>query len=93
MYAIHNMCLQFVVNMEYKIKIECKWNQYEIGIVKSNALANLVDFEKAVDSWYQEKDSFVSESGEVENWQGGDKTKMYEEIKTRLREMKNTDIY
>jgi hypothetical protein len=56
-------------------------------------LANLVDFEKAVDSWYAEKDSFVSESGEIESWGGGDKTKMYEEIKTRLQEMKNTDIY
>ena len=85
MYSIHNM--------EAKIKLEGKWEQYEKGIVKSNALANLVDFEKAVDSWYAEKDSFVSESGEIESWGGGDKTKMYEEIKTRLQEMKNTDIY
>jgi hypothetical protein len=50
-------------------------------------------FEMAVDAWYKEKDSFVSESGEIESWGGGDKTKMYEEIKTRLQEMKNTDIY
>ena len=86
-------CLECVVNMEAKIKLEGKWEQYERAIVKANALASLVDFEKAVDSWYAEKESFVSESGEVENWQGGDKTKMYEEIKTRLQEMKNTDIY
>ena len=69
MYSIHKMCLECVVNMEAKIKLEGKWEQYE------------------------EKDSFVSESGEIENWGGGDKTKMYEEIKTRLQEMKNTDIY
>lgn len=93
MYSIHKMCLDCVIEMEAKIKLEGKWEQYEKGIVKSNALASLVDFEKAVDAWYKEKDSFVSESGEVESWEGGDKTKMYEEIKTRLQEMKNTDIY
>jgi hypothetical protein len=93
MYSIHKMCLECVVNMEAKIKLEGKWEEYEKGILKANALASLVDFEKAVDAWYKEKDSFVSESGEVESWQGGDKTKMYEEIKTRLQEMKNTDIY
>jgi hypothetical protein len=93
MYSLHKMCLECVVNMEAKIKLEGKWEQYEKGIVKANALANLVDFEKAVDSWYEEKDTFVSESGEIESWGGGDKTKMYEEIKTRLEEMKNTDIY
>jgi hypothetical protein len=79
--------------MEAKIKLEGNWDQYEKGIVKANALASLLDFEKAVESWYKEKDTFVSESGEIENWGGGDKTKMYEEIKIRLQEMKNTDIY
>jgi hypothetical protein len=79
--------------MEAKIKLEGKWEQYEKRIVKANALASLLDFEKAVESWYKEKDTFVSESGEIESWGGGDKTKMYEEIKTRLQEMKNTDIY
>lgn len=93
MYSIHKMCLECVVNMEAKIKLEGKWEEYEKGIVKANALASLVDFEKAVEAWYKEKDTFVSESGEIENWRGGDKTKMYEEIKARLEEMKNTDIY
>lgn len=93
MYSIHKMCLECVINMEAKIKLEGKWEEYERGIVKANALANLVDFEKAVEAWYKEKDTFVSESGEIENWGGGDKTKMYEEIKARLQEMKNTDIY
>lgn len=93
MYSIHKMCLDCVIKMEAKIKLEGRWEEYERGIVKANALASLVDFEKAVDAWYKEKDTFVSESGEVENWEGGDKTKMYEEIKSKLQEMKNTDIY
>lgn len=93
MYSIHNMCLDCVVEMEGKIKAKGQWEEYEKTMVKANVVASLVDFEKAVDAWYKEKDSFVSESGEVESWQGGDKTKMYEEIKAKLEEIKNTDIY
>ena len=93
MYAIHSMCLDCVVKMEGKIKAQGGWDDYERGMVKANAAASLVDFENAVDAWYKEKDSFVSESGEIESWGGGDKTKMYEEIKAKLEEIKSSDIY
>ena len=93
MYSIHGMCLNCVVEMEAKIKLEGKWEEYERGVVKSNAVANLEDFEKAIDAWYKDKEVFVTEAGDIENWYGGDKTKMYEEIKARIQEMKSTDIY
>ena len=93
MYAIHDRCFDCVIQMEAKIKLNGKWEEYERGMVKSNARASLQDFERALEAWYQDRDTFVSENGDVENWSGGDKTKMYEEIKTRLQEMKNTDIY
>ena len=93
MFSIHQMCLACVVDMEAKIKLDGKWEEYEKGAIKANVVASLEDFERAVEAWYQEKDTFVSENGDVEKWSGGDKTKAYEEIKAKLQEIKSSDIY
>lgn len=93
MYSIHKMCLGCVVEMETKLKAEGKFEDYEKNILKSNRIASLEDFEKALDSWLEETDTFVSEQGDIENWSGGDKTKAYEEIKKKIQEWKNIDIY
>jgi len=93
MYSIHNICFDCVIEMEAKIKLEGKWEEYERGMVKSNARASLQDFERALEAWHLDKDTFVSENGDIENWGGGDKTKMYEEIRAKLQEIKSSDIY
>jgi hypothetical protein len=93
MYSIHKMCLGCVVEMETKLKAEGKYEDYEKNILNSNKNASLEDFEKALDAWLEEKDTFVSEQGDIENWSGGDKTKAYEEIKKKIQEWKKVDIY
>lgn len=93
MYAIHKMCLDCVIDMEAKIKLEGRWDEYAKNVMNSNKNASLEDFEIAVEAWMKEQDTFVSETGEVESWQGGNKKKMYEEIKSKLQELKNMDIY
>lgn len=93
MYSIHKMCLDCVIDMEAKIKLEGKWDEYAKNVMNSNKNASLEEFEQAVDSWMQDKDTFVSEAGDVESWNGGDKKKMYEEIKANLEKLKKTDIY
>lgn len=93
MYSIHKMCLDCVVKMEDKIKLEGRWDDYAKNIMNLNKNASLEEFEEALDSWLQEKDTFVSEAGDIESWQGGDKTKIYQEIKQKLDELKRTDIY
>jgi hypothetical protein len=93
MYSIHKMCLGCVVEMETKLKAEGKYEDYEKNIINSNKNASLEDFERALDAWLEEKDTFVSEQGDVENWSGGDKTKAYEEIKKKIQEWKKVDIY
>jgi hypothetical protein len=93
MYAIHRMCLDCVVEMEAKIKLEGKWDEYAKNVMNSNKNASLEDFERAVEAWMLEQDTFVSETGEVESWQGGDKKKIYGEIMEKLAELKKTDIY
>lgn len=93
MYAIHSMCLNCVVKMEDAIKREGKWDEYAKNVMNANKNASLEDFERALEEWMREKDTFVSESGEVESWSGGDKKKMFDEIRANLDKLKKTDIY
>jgi hypothetical protein len=93
MYSIHKMCFDCVIEMEDKLKLEGKFEDYQKNILNSNKNASLEDFERALDSWLEEKDTFVSEQGDIENWSGGDKTKAYEEIKKKIQEWKKVDIY
>ena len=92
MYSIHNMCLNCVTEMETKIKIEGGWSEYEKGIINGNKNASLQDFEKALESWMMENDSFVTEAGDIENWSKVDKSKIYQEIKSNIEKLKQIDI-
>lgn len=93
MYSIHQMCLDCVVEMETRLKAEGKFDDYQKNILNSNKNASLEDFERALESWLEDKDTFVSEQGDIENWSGGDKTAIYQELKAKIEEWKKTDIY
>jgi hypothetical protein len=92
MYSIHGMCLDCVTEMETKLKIEGKYEQYEKGILNKNKNASLEEFEMGLEAWLKENDSFVTESGDVESWGKVDKTKMYEEIKSNIEKLKQINI-
>ena len=79
--------------MEAKLKLEGKYEQYEKNILNMNKNASLEEFEQALDSWLEEKDTFVTEQGDIESWQGGDKNKIYKELKEKIQEFRKTDIY
>jgi hypothetical protein len=93
MFSIHQMCFDCVVKMEDKLKAEGKFEDYQKNILNSNKNASLEDFERALDSWLEEKDTFVSEQGDIESWSGGDKQAIHEELKKRIQEWKKQDIY
>jgi len=93
MYSIHKMCLDCVVEMESKLKIEGKYEEYEKNILNMNKNASLEEFEMALDSWLEDKDTFVTEQGDIESWQGGDKQKLHQELKKKIEEFRKTDIY
>lgn len=93
MHSIHGMCFDCVIEMEHEIKKTGQWESYESKQVNTNKNMSLADFEQALNEWYKEKESFISESGEVESWEKVDKTKVFEEVKQWIEEMKQTDIY
>jgi hypothetical protein len=92
MYSIHKMCLDCVTEMEKDLKIQGKYKNYIGQQMTANKNADLVDFEKALESWYEEKDQFFTEAGDMENWSSGDKKKAYEEIKVKIEELKNIEL-
>ena len=89
MYSIHGVCFDCVIEFEHQIRKEGKWEEYEKGQIKMNQDLSLKDFESALDAWFLEKDSFVTEAGDIESWEGGDKEKLYKEVKQWIQETKN----
>jgi len=93
MYFIHGKCFDCVIEMEAEIKRSGKWEEYERGILNSNKNSSLEEVENALEEWYNAQDeSFVSENGEIESWKGGDKSKVYEQIKKNLQAAKEVRI-
>jgi hypothetical protein len=93
MWSIHRMCFTCVLQTEAKIKREGRWEEYESGILNTNKNAALQDLESALEEWFVEDDSFVTEQGDVESWNGGDKKSIYKQVKERIAELKSVDIY
>ena len=94
MWSIHQKCFDCVIEMEAKIKLEGKWDEYERGMLNANKNANVDDFEKAVEDVYTSKtESYVTEQGDVETWSGG---KINEEeikqVKEYIKKLRETQI-
>lgn len=93
MWAIHKTCFDCVLKKESKIKRDGKWEEYESSIMNANKNAALVDLESALEEWLVQQDSFVTEQGDVESWNGGNKKDIYKQVKERIAELKAVDIY
>ena len=68
MRRIHGMCFDCVIDMEHKIRLEGKWNEYEKQKVRDNAIAWLAEAEKDKNLIAEElyKLDFSNEFGEAE---------------------------
>lgn len=93
MWAIHQKCFDCVIKIESEIKRQGKWDEYCANIMNRNKNAELDDLEMALEQWVEEKDSFVSEAGEVEKWSGGDKRDIYKQVKEEVAKLRERDIY
>lgn len=85
MRMIHGMCLDCVTEMEHKIRLEGKWDEYEQSKMKENALSWLAEAEKDKNIIANElsKAEFVNSFGDVEKW---DTNKTKEELLTKIEE-------
>ena len=92
MYSMHSMCFDCVIEYEQELKKQGKWEEYAENIQKQNKNTYLEDIETALEAWYNEKESHVTEDGHVETWLGGDKKVMYEQLKEQLNKIKSEHI-
>ena len=90
MYNIHKMCFDCVIDMEGKLKIEGKYDEYERNAIANNAEAYSDHLESyLMEALNTSNTQYVSERGEVERWKGGiDKEKLTKEIKESIVEFK-----
>jgi hypothetical protein len=70
MRRIHGMCFDCVIDMEHKIRLEGKWEEYEKTKLKENALAWLQDAEKDKNLIVDELSrlEFTNDFGDIEKW-------------------------
>jgi hypothetical protein len=90
MYKIHKKCFDCVIEMEHKLKLEGKYDEYEKNLVAHNALSYANDLEQyLLEAINTSNNQYVSENGEVERWKGGiDKEKLTQEVKDGIEEFK-----
>jgi RNase P/RNase MRP subunit p30 len=90
------MCRDCVIDMEAKIRLEGKWDEYEHNMMNANKNAEVDEFEKAFNEFVKtstDKSSFVTEAGDIETWSGG---KINEEeikqVKEYIKKLRETEI-
>lgn len=73
MKKLHGMCFDCVIDMEHKIRLEGKWDEYERNKMKENALAWLEEAERDKNLIAEElsKLEFANSFGDSEKWDTG----------------------
>jgi hypothetical protein len=94
MYNIHSMCLDCVTTMETKLKIEGKYEAYEKNMMNTNKNSSLDDAEQMFDDYFTSApDSFITEDGDIEKWDGGSIDPEYIKlVKANIKRLKETDL-
>jgi hypothetical protein len=91
MYNIHEKCLDCVIEMETKLKLEGKYEEYERKMMNQNMKSHLEEFESALTEYENSKmESFVTEQGDIERWSGGGVDSEYiKEMKKQIKDQKD----
>lgn len=95
MKKIHGMCFDCVIDMEHKIRLEGKWDEYEKRKVKENALAWLKEAEKDKDVIASElsRMEFTNDFGDNEKWRTPfNKEEMLQKIENEFAEFRKNFI-
>ena len=95
MRKIHGMCFDCVVNMEHKIRLEGKWEEYEKTKLKENAIAWLSEAERDKNLIVNElsKAEFTNDFGDIEKWDTKiDKEELLKKIENEFEQFRKNFI-
>ncbi len=71
-YKIHKMCFDCVIDFEHNLKKAGLWEEYEKNIINSELDGFINNFKSYVEEQLtQSNNSFITEQGDVEKWDGG----------------------
>lgn len=89
MYLIHRKCFECVIKIETELKTKGQFEEYEAALIAQNKQGVIKDLEQVLEEWYQEKTTFVTEDGAVEDWGGGTTNKkLYDKVKEDIKNQK-----
>lgn len=72
MYKIHKMCFDCVIEKEQLLKLEGKWEEYKKNIHNADIDGMITDYTSFMSAALKEtNNSFITEAGDVEKWEGG----------------------
>lgn len=95
MKAIHGMCFDCVIQMEHKVRLEGRWDEYEREKMKLNALAWLKEAERDKNLIAEElsKVEFANSFGDSEKWSSGiTKEQILQKIEEEFEQFKRDFI-
>jgi hypothetical protein len=94
MYFIHGMCLDCVIRMESKLKLEGKYKEYESRLLNLNKNAEMDDMLAMLDDWANQRDdAFITEAGDIEQWSGGEnRHEAIKQLKENIKKFRDTQI-
>ena len=93
MYSIHKQCSDCVIKYETKLKLEGKFEEYQLNINKQGVTYHIKEMENILLELVmdQSNESFVTEAGDIETWKGKgfDKQKVVEDIQEYIKKLKD----
>ena len=89
-YFYHKQCFNCVIDMEHKLRVEGKWEDYQNKYINISTNQALIELEQEIEDFLNSTDSFVTEQGDVESWStNNDKDKIRNEIKEYIKNIKS----
>lgn len=94
MFHIQGKCLDCVIRMETKLKLEGKFEEYQKTIIENNVKSMLTDFENGLEDFINlmyGNEQFISENGDIEEWhvKAINKEKIREQLLKDIEEAKS----
>ncbi len=86
-YKVHRKCMDCVAQMETKLRLEGKWDEYVNKIHNEGIDKLILEYQEFIkESINESNNNFVTEQGDVESWVGGfDKEKILVDMEKGIK--------
>jgi hypothetical protein len=75
-FVMYGHCFDCQVDFEHKLRKEGKLEEFEKQVINQHLEGTIQDFEMWFDELINEKETFITEAGDVEKWDGSGKSQL-----------------